>query len=331
MTHPVTANAVLSKRRWTRRYWVRLIGSLIVILLCLPFAFSFGLGVVQMTAMTHPGCYEAGGTPADWGFPNYLEVVIPRTGGGGLHGFYIPGILDATIIVPPPYAVGRGGMLSEASLMAARGYNILTFEAHLCRGGTVHSLGYQEVAEVGDALSYLEHNADGIQVNMARIGLHGFSSAGATSTMAAARYPQIRAVLSEGGYETMNAYYGIDGGSNLWDKLRRAGMAVAYWLSTRNDLSVLDPLAALPKIAPRQVYLVYGSQEETLNGAHQQLATIRLTAPNNVAHLWVIPGAGHGYYTMIVPRENYARHVIPFYDCALLDQCAAWQTLWKPF
>src|SRR5258708_17224769 len=87
-------------------------------------------------------------------------------------------------------------MMPEASLLAKDGFNILIFESRVCAGRDSISLGYNEIDDVGDALAYLKQNADKLPVNMDKIALHGFSSAGATETMSPALYPQIQSLLT---------------------------------------------------------------------------------------------------------------------------------------
>jgi hypothetical protein len=107
------------------------------------------------------------------------------------------------------------------------------------------------------------------------------------------------------------------------------GARTAYWLTTGNDTSVLSPVDAMKHIPPRPVFLVYGTIEISLPGAHKQLAALRSAKPDTFAQLWEVPGAWHGGYLSAVGAEEYKRHVLPFYNCALLDQCDEWNALWQ--
>jgi dienelactone hydrolase len=277
-------------------------------------------GAVGMWLLTHPACGGNGPSPADYKLP-YREISIPTRQGGVYRGYFIPGSKDATIIAPPAYNGGRGGILNEAALLAYDGFNVLTFESRLCAGKTVHSLGYHEVEDVADVLDYLKQNDDGIKVNMSRVAMHGFSSAGATSLMAAARYPEIRAVLAEGGYHNADVQMGIETTTNVTDSMILFGARLTYRIATGEDPSVLSPIDAIKHIPPRPIFLVYGSRESSLNGAKAQLATARAADPNTMADLWIVPDAVHGSYVHTVGEEEYKRHVLPFYNCALLAQC----------
>jgi acetyl esterase/lipase len=222
-------------------------------------------------------------------------------------------------------------MMPEASLLAKDGFNILIFESRICAGRDVISLGYSEIDDVGDALTYLKRNPDKLPVNMDKIALHGFSSAGATSTMATARYPEIHAVLSEGGYHNIDEQLGLQRASGIFDSLMLIGTRAAYRVGAGVDASMLVPVQAIKNIPPRPVFLVYGSIEPSLPGAREQLATARgaASSPDDIIQLWIVPGAGHGGYLTAVGTEEYKRHVLPFYHCALLNDCQVWNELWK--
>jgi pimeloyl-ACP methyl ester carboxylesterase len=158
-------------------------------------------------------------------------------------------------------------------------------------------------------LAYLATRAD---VNQERIAVHGFSAGGATALMAAARFPQIAAVVSQGGYHDFaaqidaNTPYGF-----LLGDLFRFGVRLGYRLTTGDDLAVLSPISVIGQIAPRPVLLIYGTHEPGLDGARQMQAA----GGSNVA-LWEVPGAGHGGYVSAAPEE-YAQHLIGFLDAAL--------------
>jgi len=290
----------------------------------------FALGAVPMWRLVHPPCGHDSRTPADYDLSNFREISIPSQG-INYHGFFIPGTNGATIIVPPPYNSSRVGMMPEASLLAKDGFNILIFESRVCAGHDVVSLGYNEIDDVGDALAYLKQNPDKLPVEIDKIALHGFSSAGATATMATARYPEIHALLAEGGYDNIDEQLGLQRTSGFLDSLAVLGSRAIYRISTGVDASMLVPIEAIKRIPPRPIFLVYGSSEVSLSGAKDQLAEAQkaLKSPTEILQLWIVPGAGHGGYLSAVGADEYKRNVLPFYHCALLNDCQAWNNLWK--
>jgi dipeptidyl aminopeptidase/acylaminoacyl peptidase len=196
-------------------------------------------------------------------------------------------------------------------MLAQHGYGVFTFESRPCAGMGPMSLGYAEVDEVADALDYLLSRPD---VDPQRIGVYGFSSAGATSVMAAARLPSLQAVVAEGGYGD----FGDNALGRGWEQglglyflpLYRWGFRQSYrWIA--GDINALSPVTVIGQIRPRPILLIYGSQEVSLPGAYQQLE-----AAGDNAELWVVEGATHGTYRFVAP-EAYEARIVTFFDQAL--------------
>jgi dipeptidyl aminopeptidase/acylaminoacyl peptidase len=202
-------------------------------------------------------------------------------------------------------------------MLARHGYAVFTFEARPCAGMGPLSLGYAEVDEVADALDYLLGRPE---VDPRRIGIYGFSSAGATSLMAATRLPQLQAVVAEGGYSDFEDFVDHELGRGLVQRgefyflpLYRWGFHLAYrWIA--GDLAKLSPVTVISQIRPRPILLVYGSQEKSLPEGYQQLQ-----AAGNNAELWVVEGAGHGTYRQVAPQA-YEERIVAFFDKALREQ-----------
>ncbi|MBI1877298.1 MAG: dienelactone hydrolase family protein, partial [Chloroflexi bacterium] len=182
-----------------------------------------------------------------------------------------------------------------------------------CAGMGGLSLGYREVDEVADALDYLQIRPE---VDPERIGVYGFSSAGATAIMAAARLPQLKAVVAEGGYgdfaeetltlvavpRSLGDYFQIE---YFWS------IRQFYALLTGLDINLLSPEDVIGQISPRPILLIYGSKEVSLAGAHRQQA-----AAGKNADLWVVEGAGHGNYFDVASKE-YETRLTTFFDQSL--------------
>ena len=267
------------------------------------------LGLATTYLLLYAPCGEDGRSPGDFG--HAWEDVIIAGREGSFRAYFIPGTNGAAVILPPAAASGRGNRLHEADVLARHGYAVLAFESRRCAGMGPLSLGYREIAEVGDALAYLEMRGD---VNPAQIGVLGFSSAGATAVMAAARTPALRAVVAEGGYgDFAEGALALGTGGPL-EVLYKEAIALSYRLLSGVELAKLSPQRAISSVAPRPILLIYGSRERSLGGARAQLAA---AGPN--AALWVVDGAGHGDYLAVAPDEYEAR-VIAFFDAALLGR-----------
>lgn len=307
---PVVASPRAGLR--TRRYWFRLIRLFVVALVAALFLLPTALGALGAWALTHPGCYP-GADPSQYAM-TYEDVTFPSSRNIVQQGYFIPGDNGATVIVVPAYSSGRGAELHYADVFHRAGFNVLTINSRTCTSRAVHSLGYQEVEDVEAAYEYLSTRSN---VDPERVSLHGFSSAGATSLMAAARMPQIRTVTAEGGYHDFGAMLGVENPRTFFDRLFTFGATISYTLITSDDIGKLNPLEAIGQIGPRPVLLIYGSEEVSLPGARLMLER---ALQNGVdAELWVVDGAGHGNYLSIAPDE-YVQRVVGFHRAALLDE-----------
>ncbi len=234
----------------------------------------------------------------------YQDVSFPSSEfpGKATPAYFIPADppTGATMIVIPTGPDSRGDRMAEIEVYHAAGVNVLTYSSRTCVGGARDSLGYWEAMQVGDALAYLKTRSD---VDMNRIGVHGFSAGGASAIMAAAQFPAIHAVVAEGGYHDFAAEVDQNATNILWfAPFFRFGARVGYRIAADADLSALSPVSVISQIAPRPILLIYGTKEPSLNGAQLELA-----AAGSTATLWEVPNATHGSYLTTDPTDYKAR------------------------
>jgi dienelactone hydrolase len=288
--------------------------TVIVFTLLLTLLTPFLAGFLFTAGLTRPGCARSDDSrtkPADWGMAAEEVSFISSEWNQPTPAYFIPAERPngATIIVVPTGNERRGDRIHEIAVYHRHGYHVLSYDSRSCITRVPNSLGYREVPQVGDALVYLATRAE---VNSDRIAIHGFSAGGALALMAAADYPDLRAVVAEGGYHDFAAHMDENGASlGLLEGLYPLGGRLGYRLSTGDDMSVLSPIRVIGQIAPRPILLVYGTNEPSLYGAHLQQA-----AAGDNATLWEVPGAAHGSYLTTAPEE-YERRVIDFMNAAM--------------
>ena len=295
-----------------KRYWLRLGGFFGVTLTVAVVSLPFALGVLSTLGLLYAPCVGDDPHSQEYGY-TWEDVTLEAQAGGTFRGYFIHGHNGATIIMPPTGSSGRAGRWPQTQLLVEHGYAVFTFESRRCAGMGPLSLGYDEVDEVADALDYLLTRPD---VDPERIGIYGFSSAGATALMAAARLSEIDAVIAEGGYgdffknalgqTTRRDFVG------LVERAYRRPFRPTYRWVIGHDLERLSPVSVIDQIAPRPILLIYGSREVSLAGGREQLA-----AAGDNAELWVVEGAGHGDYLAVAPAEYKAR-LVGFFDEALV-------------
>ncbi len=307
----MTLSVVSHLRPLNLSYWLRLLGFFVLTLVIALISLPVLLGALVTLGLLYAPCLDSHPTPADYGY-EWEDITIQARAGGSFRGYFIPGTNGAAIIIPPTGSSSHNARLPEAVVLLRHGYSVFTFESRLCAKMGSLSLGYREVDEVADVLNYLLKRQD---VDPERIGIKGFSTAGATAIMATARLPALRAVVAEGGYG--------DFAKNALDPGPSSGLTAYFWalyhwstrliyrLATGLDIDSLSPVSAIGDIAPRPILLIYGSQERSLPAGRQQ----KVAAGDN-AELWIVPGAGHGNYLNVAPEEYEAR-VVAFFDEAL--------------
>jgi pimeloyl-ACP methyl ester carboxylesterase len=292
------------KRSLRRRVIFTMVTGIIAVAIAAA-AVPMALGMAFLRYITSGAC---GGSisPDTYDLP-FEEVAIHLSAiDRAVPGYFIPGGNGVTLIVPPTGNAGNGNLMHEIAVLNRHGYSVLVFASRACAGYSTHSLGYVEADDIRDALDYLATRAD---VDMDRVGIHGFSTAGATAIFAAARYPELRAVVAKGNYHDFlahmeNSVTGWYGGFYLF------GAKLYYRLATGYDLSVLSPVSVIGQIAPRPLLLIYGTGEPARYGGRLELA-----AAGTNAELWEVEGAGHGNYQYVAP-EAFEERVIGFYNRA---------------
>jgi pimeloyl-ACP methyl ester carboxylesterase len=286
-----------------------LIAALALLIAALPTL----VGVLLMVAITFPRCGGETRPPVAYEDVSFPSAELNRL----TRAFFIPGTrsngqLAPTVIVLPTLALGRGDRMDEALAYHARGFHVLTLDSRACVGRTSPTLGAAEARQVGDALAYLAARAD---VDMARIGLHGFSAGGAAALMGAAQFPAAAAIVAQGNYSNFAAsLYESTGELGLLKPGFDFGARLGYRLMTGLPIDGLDVVAAMPAVAPQPVLLVYGSLEGSLESGRELLAA-GLAAGGDVI-LWEVPGASHGNYLQVAGAE-YGRRVGDFMAAAL--------------
>lgn len=273
------------------------------------------LGMTMMMGLLYTPCGDQKTTPGEYGYV-WEDVSFPAASGASIRAYFIPGTTGAAVIIPPAMGGGRGNRLEEADVFARHGYAVLAFESRRCAGMGPLSLGYKEAGDIGDALAYLQSRDD---VNSDRIAVFGFSSAGAAAVMAAARYPDLQAVIAEGGYsEFARTVVGLDElGGPVVAAIYKGAMGLTYRAVTGVSIHRLSPLDAIAVITPRPILLIYGTEERSLADGIEQY-----NAAGENATLWVVEGAGHGDYVRVAPA-GFEWRVITFLDQALVGKGVA--------
>jgi uncharacterized protein len=289
------------RRRVMRRALLVVAGALAAFFVAQPVLFAYAVTHIQRAEV-----------PAEALVVAHEDVSFTTSDGLRLRGWYIPSRNGAAVVDFP----GRLGTQAPARMLARHGYGVLLFDR---RGegrseGGGNMLGWGGDKDIIAAVDWLKKRPD---VDPRRIGGIGFSVGGELMLEAAAKDPDLAAVVSDGA-----------GARQLWeDKKALPGPtfwpmspgfalltgAVAVFSDTAPPATLTD---LVPRIAPRPLLLIWapdgGNETEVLTPEYHRVA-----GPNS--SLWAIPHAKHIKGIEAQPRA-YERRVVAFFDDALLGR-----------
>jgi fermentation-respiration switch protein FrsA (DUF1100 family) len=223
------------------------------------------------------------------------EVSFPSAGDSiRLSGWFFPSAAAEkapAILLCHGIWTGRRECLPLALRFQSAGYNVLTFDfrAHGLSDGRFTSVGHHETNDVLGAVAYLKQRRE---VGTQRIGVVGFSMGAAAAIQAAARCPDVAALVSDSAYATF-----LDAAKYSFRLVTRvphfpiAPMAMrwAKWM-VNVDASQLRPVDVIGRIAPRPILITHGDRDEIVPARH---ALSLFKAAGEPKELWIEPGAHH--------------------------------------
>jgi len=288
--------------------WRRVLCIVGLVAVVLPPVLVVGIDFLLVQVLIHPFCWNSSSALQQWGL-TAESVTIRSWDGLDLAGWWVPP-------EPAPGPVGlllsgwggsRDGMLQEAAFLHRHGYGALAVEMRNCVGQP-STLGALEVEAGGGALDFLRLQPE---ADMERLGVLGFSVGGATAIMAADRFPELRAVVAMANYDNLRAHLLRPGEGNWLERLNR--QLILFFFEKRTGVSTAEvsPIAAIPRLSPRPVFIIVGEKE----GADAPALAL-YGAAGEPKELWDVPGAGHGQNAAVAPEE-YEQRIVAFFDAAL--------------
>jgi dipeptidyl aminopeptidase/acylaminoacyl peptidase len=284
---------------------LRLLRFGLVALMVAYLAVNAALAWVYVYILTHPAC-PAIPTP-DLDLPVPEEHRITTIDGVTLRAWYYPSENGAAVLALGGLQGALGANLPPVGFLVAHGYGVLQIDSRMCANPPQHvTLGFAEVQDAAAGLVFLLERPE---VDPGRIAAMGFSMGAASAIRAAARHPEIAAVVAEGGYHNLGRNI-LDSGetTSLLHQILLHGVAGAYWLQIGENPWRVSPINDLSRISPRAVLLIYGEHE--LNGAR---AEQQYQAAKEPKELWIVPGGNHGS-NYAVAKEEYEQRILAFLE-----------------
>ncbi len=256
-------------------------------------------------------------TPSAYGLHGWEDARFQTRDGLTLAGWFVPPappLPGAVIVYAHGFGSNRGDLLPQAALLAKHGYGALLIDLRNSGDseGRQTTLGYQEPLDIAAAVDYLLTRPE---VHPDRIGLVGVSLGAASAIRAAAVVPQLRAVVAESAYSSLQ--------DNVAEGVRRlVGLPpfpfapLVVFFAERElgqAMSAVRPVDDIGSIAPRALLLIHGSDDRLIDVSNSQRLYAAAGEPKQ---LWVVPGGHHSDLLAVAPEEFEAQ-VVEFLNQSL--------------
>ena len=236
------------------------------------------------------------------------EISFEADPGSRMAGWYAPSRNRAATLLIHGTQVDRSSLIAETRILAADGFGVLALDlpGHGASDGQSY-WGVPERKAIIVATTWLSRRQD---VDPGRIGAFGLSMGAYVLTQAAVVDQRLRAVTLAACPTDVVEQDWVTSGK--WGLLSRLPSYLALRMSGM-------PLDDLPKniigmIAPRPVFILGGDLDQTVPDYMARQLFLRAGNPKD---FWIIPGAHHGDYDTVAPRE-YRRRLTNFFERALL-------------
>ncbi len=247
-------------------------------------------------------------TPAALNVP-YENVSFNTSDGILIKGWFIPSAKPyaKTIILLHGYPADKGDIL-PSRLFLHHDYNLLFIDFRYFgeSGGHYSTVGKDEVLDLLAAIQYLKTR------DINEVGVWGFSLGGSVALMAAAKAPEIKAVVSESAYANLNdmlrEYYKIPLLRYPLAMLTRAWA----WLFLRQDIKSMSP-AEQVKNLHIPILIIHSEDDNVISFRHAQSLKQAL-AHNKNAQFIFNKNLPHGY-----PFDNYENTIKSFFDNGITE------------
>lgn len=253
------------------------------------------------------------------------SVNLKTRDGVSIKGFFLPGkeTQGRTVVFCHEIGAGAASFQKYVYFLRDNGFNVFTFDFR-GHGLSGNSEGYvprqwptnYELKDLSAVFRYLQKNKE---VDAKRIGLFGVSKGAGTALVGAARYPDVKAVVSDGAFST--SFTVIDY-IQKWIPIYIPFSGLPYflqWFLCRWTLFVLARKfhcrfcsleKSLPKLKQKAALIIHGERDNYILATQSKRLFDLIRGPKE--H-WVVPKARHNESVKVVPDE-YSQRVISFFE-----------------
>ena len=289
-------------------------GDPVVISLLVLVGVCLFWGGIGSSRVVHQIRYHPSLTPTDYGL-SWEPLRLMAADGVSISGWLIPAKSPRGILL-----LLHGFGTCKADLMdVAQAFHqggpfhliLIDFRGHGDSGGRTISFGHRELRDIQAVLELVDSSLGWRHLP---VGCYGISMGGAIGLLAAARFPRIRAVVTDSAYASLSKTiariqwlsYHIPqiplGQMVIWGTQLRLGCRMRH----------LSPISVIDKIAPRGVLIIHGGNDPSIPPEEGEALFRSAGEPKD---FWRVPGAGHvsSFYR---EKEPYVQRVMGFFQDA---------------
>ena len=224
---------------------------------------------------------------------DFEDIEYTSTDGLVLPAWYMPApkanSVNKTILLVHGRGASRHEGMRYAKPLVTAGYNVVAIDMrHPRQGeGIISTMSFYERNDVIGAVNYIKNRTPNNDV-----GVMGFSMGASTSIIAMAEDQRIKAGIFNSGFanatdvlaENAAVMYGVPR-----YPLMPAVMSLVA-LRSGTDTDLINPETYIPKISPRPVFIMHGTEDETVDFSHGQRLFEAAKQPKD---FWIVEGGKH--------------------------------------
>jgi len=293
--------------RFSSQRNIRLISLAFFLSILLMLSVDITMAWEFVSRLIYPSCLNP--TPTSE-LPNYQEHFLTTPDGISIRIWYYPSQNGAAIIVFGGLTGALGIQTFPIEKLVQEGYGILQVDSRSCASPVSPvTFGGDEILDGESALEFLLKQPE---VERDRIAAMGFSLGGATSIRLAAKHPEVKAVVRDGGFSNLSDLLNPPGKAPLLIKFFRMTVFHIFRIRTGVNPMSVSPIDDIEQINPRPVLLIYG-ESEAFDGF------LQYEHAEEPKELWVVQGGAHGTNYTVAPKEYEQRLQNFFRETLLLN------------
>ena len=250
------------------------------------------------------------------GYGDLHPETLSVTTSDGLHltGWFFQGRSTKTIVLSHCYGDNQATLLPWAEFLHRAGFTVFSYDlrGHGFSDGNTVTFGVKEAGDLSRVVDMLSRRKD---VDAKRIGALGVSLGAATTIIAAAHDPRIKAVVDDSSYSDLQSVVDHSFQRVVGIPSFPFGPLTIKFaeLQTGVNMAEIRPIDEIALIAPRPVFVIHGLADSLVPVSDGKRLFAAAREPKTG---WFVAGVDHAK-TREAEGAEYTRRVVGFFEKAL--------------